>query len=222
LVVAAVPCVAIWLGARRLALRIAFGISGKFAPRPADAHPTGSNVLAGIFEIAIIFGAVTLLLAIIGPFMSVFDGLTVMLIAMGALAIVIWRSASHLYAMVHEASVALVERMDSLHEIPPASASTGDAGHGPGGIGPMTPVRILEGSGAIGRSLSDLNLHATTGAMVMAIARNGSNVILPGGSEVLRAGDTIVIAGPTDAISAAKGLLAEPSKTESAPQPVIQ
>jgi hypothetical protein len=66
---AAVPCVAIWRGAHRLAGRIALRISAASASpaAAADGDLTGSTLLAGIFEIAIVFGAVTLLLAIIGP-----------------------------------------------------------------------------------------------------------------------------------------------------------
>ena len=221
LALVAAPCMAIWLGAHRLALRIAYGISRKSASQATNAHPTGSYVLAGIFEIAIIFGAVTVLLAIIGPFMTVIDGLTVMIIALVALTIVIWRSARHLYAMVRQASIALVEQMDSLNESSPESPSAAVT-DSLGGIGPLTQVPILEGSSAIGRSLSDLNLHATTGAMVMAIARDGRSVILPGGPEVLAVGDTIVIAGPSGAIAAARALLMNPAHSEPSPPPVVQ
>jgi monovalent cation:H+ antiporter-2, CPA2 family len=221
---AAVPCVAIWRGAHRLARRIASNVSA--APGPSavgtETDPTGSNLLAGICEIAIIFGAVTVLLAIIGPFMCVIDGVAVMLIAMSGLAIMIWRSARHLYSLVHEASGALVARIDSLRENSPGSSSAGDAGLSSGGIGPLTQVQIPEGSAAIGMSLSDLNLHAATGAMVMAIVRDSRSVTLPGGSEVLRAGDAIALAGPSDAVAAACELLAVPADAALAPRPAIQ
>jgi len=161
-------------------------------------------------------------LAIIGPFMNLIDGLTVMIIAMASLAIVIWRSARRLYSMVREASIALVEQMDSLNENAPGSSPSSDASDGLGGIGPLTQVPIPEGSAAIGRSLSDLNLHAMTGAMVMAIARDGHSVILPCGPEVLGVGDTIVIAGPSGAIAAARDLLTTRAHAEPAQQPNIQ
>jgi monovalent cation:H+ antiporter-2, CPA2 family len=222
LALAAVPCAAIWLGAHRLSLRIAYGISRKSTSQTANTHPTGSYVLAGIFEIAIIFGAVTVLLAIIGPFMTVIDGLTVMIVAMASLTIVIWRSARHLYAMVREASIALVERMDTLDGNSPTPSAVADTSESLGGIGPLTQVAIPEGSAAIGRSLSDLNLHATTGAMVMAIARDGRSVILPGGTEVLGPGDTIVIAGPSGAVAAARHLLTTSAHSEPSQQPTVQ
>jgi len=90
----AVPGVAIWRGAHRLAIRIAESISPTSA-RPAgtmDADLAGSELIAGIFEIAIVFGAATFLLAIVAPFMSLYEGLAVMMIVVTGLAIVIWRA----------------------------------------------------------------------------------------------------------------------------------
>jgi CPA2 family monovalent cation:H+ antiporter-2 len=185
---AAVSGAAVWRGAHRLARRIALTISAASAPSAAAADPTRANLLVGIFEIAIIFAAVTVLLAIIGPFMSLIDGLAVMLIALAGLAIVIWRSARGLYALAHAVA---------------AGSAVPDAD----GIGPLTQVQIAEGSDASGRTLSDLNLHAATGAMVMAITRDGQKVILPGGSEILHAGDTIALAGSSEAVAAAREML---------------
>jgi hypothetical protein len=90
----AVPGVAIWRGAHRLAIRIAESISPTSA-RPEgtmDADLAGSELIAGIFEIAIVFGAATFLLAIVAPFMSLYEGLAVMMIVVTGLAIVIWRA----------------------------------------------------------------------------------------------------------------------------------
>ena len=207
LALAAVPCVAIWRGAHRLALRIAAGISG--APvRPAaaaEAGRAGSNLLAGIFELAIVFGAVTVLLAIVAPFMSEIDGLAVMVVAVAGLAIVIWRSARHLHVLVRQASGSIVERMISSREM--AALSAAEEAAGVAGLGPLVHVRISDGSRAIGMSLGDLNLRAETGATVVAIVRGGQGVMVPGGTEVLRAGDTVVLAGPADALIAARNLL---------------
>jgi CPA2 family monovalent cation:H+ antiporter-2 len=67
-------------------------------------------------------------------------------------------------------------------------------------------------------SLRELNLHAATGATVVAIARNGHGVALPSGEETLRAGDTLALAGSRDAIAAARDLIAAPADSESAIQ----
>lgn len=219
LALAVVPCIAIWRGAHHLAFRIAASISGAPAQPAAAAEVdrAGSNLLAGIFELAIVFGTVTVLLAIVAPFMSQLDGLAVMIVAVAGLAIVIWRSARHLHALVREASGSIVERLLSSREM--AAVSAAEEAAAAAGIGPLVHVRIPDSSVAIGMSLGDLNLHAVTGAMVVAIVRGGQGVIVPGGAEVLRAGDTLVLAGPSDAVSAARNLLSAAVGIEAAAEP---
>ncbi len=221
LLLAAVPCVSIWRGVHRLAGKIASSISSPSAA-PDEAAMAGrkSDPLAGIFEIAIIFAVVTLILAIIGPFINLLDGLAVMAIALAGLAIVIWRNSRDLYARLRESSAVLVERMASVPGIPPRPISAGSAVTGGGEIGPLTQVRIQEVSNAVGRSLGEINLHAATGAMVMAVEREGRIVILPGGSEVLRAGDMIALAGPSNAVTAASEILTAPVPATPGEQPV--
>ena len=205
----AVPCFAIWRGAHRLAIRLAESIlpSSAGADGLTDANVAGSDLIIGIFEIAIVFGAATLLLAIIAPFMSLYDGLAVMMIVVTGLAIVVWRSARKLYALMQEASGSLVDRLMRARELsPPGALDSPDSA----GVGPLVWVRIPAEGDTLGKSLGDLNLHATTGATVVAIARDGRGVALPGGEEVLRAGDTLALAGSTDAIAAARNLISAP------------
>jgi CPA2 family monovalent cation:H+ antiporter-2 len=212
---AAVPGVAIWRGAHRLAARIAANFAPASPDQAAAADLAGSNLLTGIFEVAIVFGVVLLLLAIVGPFMSLIDGLSVMLIALAGLTFVIWRSARHLHALMYGASGTLIERMGLLRESSRAPYAGGDLGLD--GFGPLPRIMIAADSAVIGKKLGDLNLHAATGAMVMAIARDGHSVILPGGSEDLRAGDTITLAGSTGAIAAARELLLAPARPAPVP-----
>lgn len=203
-VLAAVPCFAIWRGARRLALQIAAGILRAPVPGQAVDQPqqAEAKLLVGMFEIAIIFGAVTLLLAIIGPFLSLLDGLAVLLIALVGLGTAIWRSARHLYALVRDGS--LMAQIDSWH---------GDV---QSAYSPVTTVMVAPGSRASGRSLGNLDLHGRTGAMVIAIARTGGGVVLPGASEILNAGDTVALAGSSDAVAAARDLIVAPAHEEAA------
>jgi CPA2 family monovalent cation:H+ antiporter-2 len=213
----AVPGVAIWRGAHRLATRIAESISPASA-RPdgsAEANLAGSDLITGVFEIAIVFGAATFLLAIVAPFMSLYDGVGVMMIVVVGLAIVIWRSARKLYAVMQETSGPLVARLMKSRELSPSSVlDSPDSA----GIGPLVWLRVPRGARALGMSLRELNLHAATGATVVAIARNGHGVALPSGEETLRAGDTLALAGSRDAIAAARDLIAAPADSESAIQ----
>ena len=71
-------------------------------------------------------------------------------------------------------------------------------------------------------SLGDLNLHAVTGAMVMAIARDGRGIGLPGGDEILRLGDALALAGSSEAISAARELLFAPATDSASSEVIVQ
>jgi monovalent cation:H+ antiporter-2, CPA2 family len=145
-----------------------------------------------------------LLLAIIAPLMSLFDGLAVMIIVVAGLGIAVWRIARDLYALMHTTSGALVERLKRERELSPSNATEiADSV----GVGPLMWVRVPNGSGAIGMKLGDLNLHAITGVSVMAIVRDGHSIVMPGGDELLHAGDTLAMAGSTDAVAAARDIL---------------
>jgi uncharacterized protein with PhoU and TrkA domain len=71
----------------------------------------------------------------------------------------------------------------------------------------LTPVTVRPESGAIGRTLRDIDLHTHAGAIVVAIGRGGADVIVPTGEEVLCEGDVLELAGSSDAVSTAIGLL---------------
>lgn len=52
----------------------------------------------------------------------------------------------------------------------------------------------------IGKTLSEINLRASTDATIIAIVRNGQTISNPSGSEVLKAHDTLVITGTHQAV----------------------
>lgn len=59
-----------------------------------------------------------------------------------------------------------------------------------------------------GRRLGDVELRTRTGISVVALVRGDSAIPAPGPDDVLRAGDTAVVVGTTDALTKAAGLLA--------------
>ena len=71
------------------------------------------------------------------------------------------------------------------------------------GLGHVEGVAILAGSAAIGRSLAELDLHAQTGAAVLAIARSGGDLIRPEVEVRLERGDVVAVMGCSDAVVAA-------------------
>ena len=75
------------------------------------------------------------------------------------------------------------------------------------GLGAPVPVRIEEGSPAVGKTLADLNLRGATGATVLVITRDSQALVVPSASEELRAGDVLALAGTKDAVEAAKSMI---------------
>jgi CPA2 family monovalent cation:H+ antiporter-2 len=206
LVLTVIPGMIIWRSAHRCAQRIAVSIyhATSHADQPAEVDQESTNLLIRILETSIAFGATTLLLAIIAPLMSLFDGLAVMIIVVAGLGIAVWRIARDLYALMHTTSGALVERLKRARELSPSNATEiADSV----GVGPLMWVRVPNGSGAIGMKIGDLNLHAITGVSVMAIVRDGHSIVMPGSEEVLHAADTLAMAGSTDAVAAARDIL---------------
>jgi CPA2 family monovalent cation:H+ antiporter-2 len=78
------------------------------------------------------------------------------------------------------------------------------------GLGALLAVRLDDASGAIGKTLAQLNLRGVTGATVLAITRAGGGVIIPSGMELLSRGDVLALAGTHEAVEAGRRLLAEP------------
>jgi CPA2 family monovalent cation:H+ antiporter-2 len=73
------------------------------------------------------------------------------------------------------------------------------------GFGGLVSITVDMSSGAIGKSLAELNLRARTGATVLAISRGEGGFATPQPHEPLRAGDVLALAGSDDAIAAARG-----------------
>ncbi|HET9992024.1 MAG TPA: TrkA C-terminal domain-containing protein, partial [Kofleriaceae bacterium] len=71
----------------------------------------------------------------------------------------------------------------------------------------LTPIALQAASPAVGKSLTELDLRAATGASVRAISRTGGGTANPSPTEPLRAGDVLALAGSADAIAAARVLL---------------
>ena len=75
------------------------------------------------------------------------------------------------------------------------------------GLGEPVSCRVAPGSEADGKSLAELNLRGRTGATVLAIHRGQGDVIFPSADERLSSGDVLALAGPSEAVDAAKRLL---------------
>ncbi len=192
----------VWRGSRGLARRLALDISSG-----AGERIEATRALTRMLEIAIGFATAILLLAAVAPFVSTRDGAAFLLVAVSILALMTWRSARQIRSSIHAAASrsvagtkppAEVSRLDQ----PPAAPSEAVAG-----ASPFMSLRLPEGSGAVGLTIRDLNIRASTGAIVVAIARASGDVVMPAAKEILRAGDTLALVGSSQALNAAQELL---------------
>lgn len=75
------------------------------------------------------------------------------------------------------------------------------------GLHRVIDFKIPQSSRLQGKTLAEVNLRALTGCTVISIMRDGDEVILPTGREILAGGDMLVLAGTTSAAENAQKLL---------------
>jgi len=199
-------------GARGLARSLASGMAG--TGEPDAAGEPAIEALGRILQIAILFAVIALMLALTAPFLRPVDGAVALVVSASAIGILIWRSARDLRGQLPAAAQLLLRRFAHLKTAPPPAFPAG--GERTLEAGPLVPIQLPPQSRAVGRTLAELNLRALTGAMVVAISRDGGEVILPESAEVLREGDTLALAGATAAIAAARAILE--ARTNASPQ----
>jgi monovalent cation:H+ antiporter-2, CPA2 family len=141
------------------------------------------------------------LLAIVQPFMAPLEGIGITVITSVLLFVLVTRSARQMQGQIRNAT-RLVRMALGVH-----TGADGEQAQDVPGIGMITPVSLQPGSEGVGKRLADLDLHTNSGAVVVAIGRGGSEVIVPNGNEILRSGDVLELAGSTDAVAAARRLL---------------
>ena len=134
------------------------------------------------------------------------------------LAFLFWRSArdleGHARAGAEVVAAVLTRGLEQSHE------PSHDGAEQPftdllRSLGEPQAQFLGEDSPAIGRTLASLNLRGRTGATILAVRREGHDILLPSGGEVLEAGDVVILAGAHEAIADARKQLSAP-----APKPI--
>jgi CPA2 family monovalent cation:H+ antiporter-2 len=130
----------------------------------------------------------------------------------------VWRSAGDLDAHVRAGAEAIVEvlaaatprRPRAATEPPPPmpTDALAELDQVLPGLGTPTAVRVSPASALCGQTLAATNLRGSTGATVLAIQRGAQSIPVPSPTDVIRADDVLALAGATDAIAAARRLLA--------------
>jgi CPA2 family monovalent cation:H+ antiporter-2 len=202
LLVCAAPAAGLYFGSRRLATALA---SRAFPDLSADEIDAGKAIVE-MLHVTILLVVAVPLLAIVQPFIGSVEGIGIVVISIVLITIVVIRSARRMQSRMLEAAGLIRAALRGL----PATARGDRRAYEVPGIGMVTPVIVQSASGGVGKRLSEIDLQTNSGAVVVAIARDGENVVVPTGEEVLRAGDVLELAGSSDALASAIRLLNAP------------
>ena len=198
--------------ARFLALSLATDALPMTAENKVDMAAAPRGTLVVTLQLGIVAAVIVPILALTQPVLPPLQGLLVLLAVLGLLGVAFWRSARNLYGHTRAGAqiivTALSNQMAHPGEIPEAMTQTMEHMRvALPGLGEPVPIRITRGSPSVNRRLSEINLRGHTGATVLAIGREGQQVIAPRGAEVLQEGDVLAVAGTHEAIAAAIDLL---------------
>jgi CPA2 family monovalent cation:H+ antiporter-2 len=194
--------------ARRLGVQLASRALPRVEGQELDLADAPRRVLVVVMQLAIVLLFGVPLLAVTQPFLPAFGGALVLALVLGVLGVIFWRSAAGFEGHVRAGAQMIVEvlanqsrahqraSLDAVERVLP-------------GFGKLVPVRIEQTSAAVGKTLAELDIRATTGATVLAILRGDEEVVIPIARETLREGDLLALAGSDEAISEAHALLTE-------------
>jgi len=163
-----------------------------------------------VVQLGVIGLAGVALLVITLPFVPAFGSVALFVAALLTFAFGFWRSAANLHGHAQAGAQLLASALAERLPEQPGSLATPDltaASTLLEGLGDPSAVRIGAGATAIGKSLAELNLRALTGATVLAIRHNSTEVLLPNGREVLQEGDVLAIGGTAVSVRRARQIL---------------
>jgi len=198
LLVCVLPASAMYYSSRRLATALASRAFAELQPPGAPAV----NAIVELLQITNLLVVAVPLLAIVQPFLEPVEGVGIVIVSITALAVMVVRSTRRIQGQIRNATRLIRIALSAAYAAPDSDQSSEVPG-----LGVITPVSLQPDSEGVGKSLAELDLHTISGAVVVAIGRGGSEVVVPTGDEVLRPGDVLELAGSTDAVAAARRLL---------------
>jgi CPA2 family monovalent cation:H+ antiporter-2 len=203
------------IGIARTALQLGRTLATRSMPNAAkgrvDFAAAPRRALTITLQIAIMLSILIPLLAITQPFVTAAPGLLTLAVVALVLGIAFWRSAQSLHGHTRAGAEAIVSMLGdqmSVNREPNvvrgAMAKIDDVLPG---LGAPVAIQVMAGSPAADKTLAMLNLRGRTGATVLAIVRVNEQVLVPRGRDVLRVDDVLAVAGSTEAVDAARGLI---------------
>jgi CPA2 family monovalent cation:H+ antiporter-2 len=201
----------------RTSRTIARELAQRALPMPPNNALDYARAARQTFTIAVQIGLLlpsgAALAALTQPFLPSSRVLWFMAVITAVLAFLFWRSArdleGHARAGAEVVAAVLTRGLEHAEEPPPHTTEQPiiDLLHS---LGEPQAQYIADDSPAIGRTLASLNLRGRTGATILAVRREGHDILLPSGGEVLEAGDVVILAGAHDAIVDARRQLSAP------------
>ena len=205
---------ALCFGVVRSARHIALALAARAIPAAEngklDLAAAPRRALVVTLQIGIVLLVGMPALAIVQPFLP---HLPVGAVLAGALllsGIWFWRGAANLEGHVRAVSEVIA---DVLAKQTGPRYTEGDA-HAlrkirevVPGLGNIVPLRLGPGSYAVGKTLAELHVGSQTGATILVILRDAGKALIPTGKDILRAGDLLALAGSSEAVEAARGIL---------------
>jgi CPA2 family monovalent cation:H+ antiporter-2 len=206
------PAFAMYFAARRLATALA---SRAFAELPQSGAPIRSALIE-LLQITILLVVAVPLLAIVQPFMQPVEGIGIIVVTILLMIVVVTRSARQMQGQLRNATrIIRLALSGARADADGAESYDGARSYEVPGIGMITPISLRSDSEGVGKTLSQLDLHTNCGAVVVAIGRGDSEVVVPTGDEILRAGDVLELAGSTEAVATARRLIDTPRTAEA-------
>jgi CPA2 family monovalent cation:H+ antiporter-2 len=204
-ITAALPlCLGIVSVVRHLASNLTDAALPRMTQRP-ELGAAGRRALKITLVIAVLVLTGVPLLAVTQPFLSGASGAFVLAVAVGAFALALLKQTQSLEGEVRAGSQLLVAALQNPEEHP--TPASGELDHFLAELGAPKPVKLSADCAAVGQTLVGLDVRGSTGATVLAIAREPEGAMIPTGREVLREHDTLVLAGTHEAIAKAHRLL---------------
>lgn len=208
--VAGVFCFGIIRSARYVALALAARAMPEAVPGTLDLAAAPRRALVATLQIGIVLLVGLPMLAIVQPFLPRLPAAVLLAGALLFSGILFWRGATNLEGHVRAVSEVIAEALakqtgprgieDDAHalrrirEVFP-------------GLGNVVPLLVGHGDYCVGRTLADLQVGSLTGAAVLLILREQGETIMPTGKNILQAKDVLALAGPPEAVEAARRVL---------------
>jgi CPA2 family monovalent cation:H+ antiporter-2 len=216
LALACLACAPFGFGVLRASNRLARLIAGLALPGEATPHSDMAaaprRALATTVQVGALIVVGVPVLALSAPFVPSLGALAVVAVVATFAALAFRRRVDdfegHFRAGSQVVLEALVNQSRAAVEPPKSQAMEQVTALLPG-LGSLTAVRIDASSGAIGRTLEDLDLYAHTGASVVCVARGGKGWTAAA-DQALQSGDYLALTGTPDEIARASAYLARP------------